>query len=292
MINVYIVTYRNPTDLNRNIASIFKSGADVKINIINNHSEFFLEPEYENEVNVLHNSLRPDFSTGHLARNWNQALIHGFRDLRNPASEIVVTVQDDVIFKNDWLDRLIEIHRRYSFVTMGAGDSFCSYLPEAVKNIGLWDERFCNIGFQEADYFLRALIYNGERSSINDLMHKRVHNAIEGNFVHSYALDKNEKTDRVVSELITVPYRSEDRYEAHLSSSKFHSISGTVFKHKWGISDINWGPEHFALLKPLIPNYMMYPYFEKDIEDLRGKNYLLPDEIWSKYDQFKFFTVT
>lgn len=93
MVSVYIVTYKNAHDLNQNIASLLATsgGMDLRINIINNHSDFSLNPKYEKSVTVLHNSLRPDFSTGHLARSWNQALIHGFRDLKNPASEIVIT---------------------------------------------------------------------------------------------------------------------------------------------------------------------------------------------------------
>jgi hypothetical protein len=41
----------------------------------------------------------------------------------------------------------------------------------AVKQVGLFDERFCNIGLQEADYFLRCLLYNKDRSSLNDIEH-------------------------------------------------------------------------------------------------------------------------
>lgn len=287
MISVYIVTYRSPADLNNNIASLLASGADVRINVINNHSEFFLEPKHEKTVTVLHNRLRPDFSTGHLARNWNQALLHGFRDLKNPASEMVITVQDDVLFKADWLARLRDLHRRYSFVTMGAGDSFCSYLPEAVRKIGLWDERFCNIGFQEADYFLRALIYNRERSSINDRIHGRLHNAAEGNtfapFLPDYRRElEREETesdpDRADSLLITVPRMNLGRKQAHLSSMKFHRLVQAVFESKWGLSDTQWTPEHYAVRKSHIPNYMTYPYFEQDIEGLREKNYIVPDD--------------
>src|SRR6186713_2969588 len=56
-VSIYIVTYKNPVDLNRNIASILASAADVRINVINNHSQFFLEPKYEKAVKVLHNNL-------------------------------------------------------------------------------------------------------------------------------------------------------------------------------------------------------------------------------------------
>lgn len=274
-VSIYIVTYRNPVDLNANIASILASGADVRINVINNHSQFFLEPRYEKAVTVLHNSLRPDFSTGHLARNWNQALLHGFKDLKNPASDIVVTVQDDVLFKSDWLSRLIDLHRRYSFITQGIGDAFCSYLPEAVIKVGLWDERFCNIGWSEGDYFLRSLICNRERCSINDIQHRRPHNVLEGN---SADWSPGSSKERAHSLLITSPPMNLDRKVAHASSLRFHAFSEAVFKHKWGLVDQPWTAEHYAVRKPLVPSYVMYPYFEKDVEGLRDKNYIVPDE--------------
>ena len=298
MISIYIVTYKNDIDLNNNIASILASGADVRINVINNHSDFFLKPEHEKEVNVLHNSLRPDFSTGHLARNWNQALLHGFQDLKKPASDIVITVQDDVMFKPDWLPNLIDLHREYTFITMGTGDAFCSYLPEAVRKIGLWDERFCNIGYQEADYFLRALIYNSEKSSINDLCHTRLHNAVDGNVVNLKNLSishnnssikgaefelistphSNSSVERSESLLITTPIKNIVRHDIHESSRIFSTLALEVFMKKWGVNPGQWTEECYSLSKSLIPNYITYPYFEKDIECLREKNYIISDE--------------
>jgi hypothetical protein len=284
-ISIYVVTYRNPDDLNNNIASILASGVHARIHVINNHSQLFLEPEHEKAVAVLHNSLRPDFSTGHLARNWNQALLHGFQDLNRPASDIVVTVQDDVVFKPDWFRNLIHLHRQYSFITMGIGDAFCSYLPEAVRKIGLWDERFCTVGAQEADYFLRALIYNRERSSINDLWHGRLHNAVEGNacnpiFSTNREFDDREK--RADSLLIALPLTNLDRESARLSWGKVLPLMEVVFKNKWGaLAGYNWTEEYYAVRKSLIPNYITYPYFEKDIEGLREKNYIVSDDFQS-----------
>jgi hypothetical protein len=270
-ISIYIVTYKNAIDLNKNIASLVASGVEVQISIINNHSKFFLEPEYEKLVTVFHNKLRPDFSTGHLARNWNQALLLGFQDLNSPANDIVITVQDDVIFKADWLRHLIDLHRRYSFITMGPGDAFCSYLPEAVKKVGLWDERFCSIAYQAADYFLRSLIYNRDGCSINDPQHGRLHNALEGN-VSRYDAEWAD------SLLITSPQSNQDRKEAQESSERFEAISEAIFRHKWGIPAYHWTAEHYAVRKSLIENYVMYPYFEKDVERLREKNYVVPEE--------------
>lgn len=288
-IRIYIVTYRNAVDLNKNIASILASGADVRINVINNHSEFRLEPAHEPAVTVLHNTLRPDFSTGHLARNWNQALLHGFQDLLHPVNDIVVTVQDDVIFKKDWLACLIDLHQRYSFITQGIGDAFCSYLPDAVRNIGMWDERFCNIGWSEGDYFLRALIYNRDSSSINDLAHGRRHNALEENAVDydsgsAVAIDSDHPlfSKRGDSLLISSPPMNSDRRDAHVSSLRFHALAATIFKHKWGIADHPWTAEHFSIRNPLAPNYVMYPYFEKDVEGLRDKRYIVAEEEWEQ----------
>jgi hypothetical protein len=98
--------------------------------------------------------------------------------------------------------------------------------------------------------------------------------------------------DRGDSVLITVPCKNSSRRDAHFSSLKFHSVSGTVFRNKWGVSDLEWGPVHHALRNSLIPNYIMYPYFEKDVEGLREKNYVVPDEKWSiKTPGLDFFTV-
>lgn len=275
-VSIYIVTYRNPVDLNRNIGSILASGADVRINVINNHSQFFLDPKYENAVTVLHNRLRPDFSTGHLSRNWNQALLHGFKNLKEPASDIVVNVQDDVIFKADWLSRLVDLHRRYSFITQGIGDAFCSYVPEAVRKVGLWDERFCNIGWSEGDYFLRSLIYNREGCSINDHDGGRLHNPLEGNTCNPR--DSVATTERDDCLLITTPQVNCDRKDAHLSSMEYHGLGETIFRHKWGLPDLPWTAEHHAVRGPLVPSYVMYPYFEKDVEGLRDKNYIVANE--------------
>jgi hypothetical protein len=136
---LYIVTYRNPGDLAKNLATLFASDLmqyEYEINIINNHSEFSLPEEFIGRVNVLHNSLRADFSKGHLARNWNQAIINGFRDLKNPDCDILVHCQDDTNFMADWATHTINLHKKYSFVTYGWGDNFCSYTADAVRFMG------------------------------------------------------------------------------------------------------------------------------------------------------------
>lgn len=66
---------------------------------------------------------------------------------------------------------------KYTFVVGAIGDSVCAWRPEAVKKIGMWDERFVSISHKEADYYIRALMYNKEKSCIGDRAHQRFINA-------------------------------------------------------------------------------------------------------------------
>ena len=79
-IKIYIVTYRRPNILNKTLDILFNktdfpSIPNTEVNIINNHSEFRLNEEFEGRVKVIHNNTRPDWDTGNLSRNWNEALL-------------------------------------------------------------------------------------------------------------------------------------------------------------------------------------------------------------------------
>ena len=260
-IKLYIVSYNNYNDLNNNLESLFNSDwfdNNLEINIINNHSNFSLDHKYINKVKILHNLLRPDWSTGHLARNWNQAIINGFKDLNNPDCDIVICCQDDTLFDINWLPNLLKFHEKYDFIQMGIGDNFCSYGISAIKTIGLWDERFCTIQLGEADYFLRALIYNKEKTCLNDYQHGRLINNIDHSFItrpkpaHIFSID-------------------------HRSSMKFFHINEKVFKMKWGDTPYNYWDAKTLNNPPqnsLIFNFITYPYFEKDIDNLQNKGYI------------------
>ena len=270
-IKQYIVTYNNEEVLNKCLESIFPlfekyNKEEYQVYIINNHSNFHMDSKFEPYVKVLHNELRPDFSTGHLCRNWNQAIINGFKDLNNPDCDILITNQNDCEFDGDFIPNLIEWHKKYSFIQFGAGDHFISYTPNAIKNVGLWDERFCNIGYQEADYFLRQVLYNVDGCSINDYRHGRVNNGEINNII------KHTKSG----------YDRGDVF--HIESKKYHQISRNVFIQKWGFSpsDINnasieWNFEELIELEPKILSFIYYPYFECDIngDTLRKQKYVL-----------------
>jgi hypothetical protein len=181
-IRVFVLTHRRPVFLNNCIKSLLASDliqADYTIYIINNHTDFTLDPVFQSNqrIKVLHNMTRPDFGTGHAARDWNTALIFGFEKLDKPACPIVCTIQDDSEVYPNWYTELRKVMpSKYDFVSAGFGDQFCAYTPYAVQTIGMWDERFCNTGFQEADYFLRARRILKDRASINDFSHGRLHN--------------------------------------------------------------------------------------------------------------------
>jgi hypothetical protein len=257
----YIVTYNNSLQINNCLESIFSALSIEELDmldlyIINNHTNFIINKKFEGKVKILHNSLRPNFSTGHLSRNWNQAIINGFQNLNNPDCDFVIANQDDVLFKSNYVSKLIEHHKRFNFIQLGDGDSFMSFTPNAIKRIGLFDERFCNIGYQEADYFLRALIYHPNWISINDEQHLRKHNPIEENNI-IYSLESGYHR----------------REPSHMESMKFHNITYKLFKAKWGVEPEVWDVPSLLTLKPQISSYLYYPYFEKNIETLEQQNY-------------------
>jgi len=79
-IKQFIATYNNEFQINKCLDSIFNSLnkyelSILEIFIINNHSNLNIHKEYLGKVKILNNELRPDFSTGHLSRTWNQSII-------------------------------------------------------------------------------------------------------------------------------------------------------------------------------------------------------------------------
>ena len=115
---IFIVTYRRPAILNKTLDILFNktdfsSIPNTEVNIINNHSEFVLDEEFQNKVHVFHNNTRPDWDTGNLARNWNEALLHGFKDLNNPDTKILVTMQNDIVLDPNWATNLLKMHKSW-----------------------------------------------------------------------------------------------------------------------------------------------------------------------------------
>jgi hypothetical protein len=255
-IKIFILTYSAPDELNNNLDSLFGSNADplsYSVEIINNHSEHFsIRKKYAKRVTIHHQTTRANWGCGHPSRDWNQSIVKGFRDLNSPQCSQLILCQDDAVWDADWKIKLDRIHSQFSLYQCSWGDCFISMLPDAIKKIGLFDERLCTLGFYEGDFLLRALIYNKEKSSINDYHHKRVLNETE------------PVVRRSSDEARTPPYMD---------------FSKTIFRSKWpGVSPIKWSRE--LIDNPpqgsAIPNFVFYPYFEKDIECLKEKNYIIP----------------
>lgn len=264
-VNVYVVTYNNTQRINENILrfgyTTRNSNANFKYTVINNHSKTAIGQFYtpsNMEFRVWNNVMRPDISCGHLSRDYNAALMDGFVDLNNPACDQVICCHDDVWYHDGWFEKLTEIHKKYDFYAGDYGCSMTSYLPSAVKTIGIWDERFINIAYHEADFFLRARLYNRDKSSINDYFGGRVLNPTEVLFDH--------------------PPENHNKVDHSVKSLQYHPLSRHVFDLKWGCHPEQWATRFSTTNKtPKIPTYAYYPYFEKDIDNKEEKGYVWVD---------------
>jgi hypothetical protein len=162
-------------------------------------------------------------------------------DLNNPDCDLLFLAQNDTEFTPDFIVKSKELIKNYNYITQGTGDELQIMTPDAVKKVGLYDERFCNIGYQEADYFIRHLLYNTDGCSINDSPHKRIHNPIDISLLIHGNLTGYQRADAF-----------------HQQSLVFHSFSEEVLYSKWNVNYDEWKMAEKCYSK----QYMMYPYFE------------------------------
>lgn len=267
-IKQFIVTYKNKFRLEKCLKSLFESLEEnqlsfLEIYVVNNHSEFDLDPHLESKVKVLHNNLRPDFSTGHLARSWNQCIINGFKSILNPDCDILITNQDDVEFEKGYITELIRLHENYDLIQAGKGDSLMSYKISAIERVGLFDERFCTITFQEFDYYIRSIIHNYEKTSINDRYHNMIVNPI-----NDLRILKDTESG----------FERQEKY--HIDSDVYRHICSHLFEKKWSQFwyTIFINQELRFKLKPLITSFVYYPYFERYVLSLKDQKYVLQND--------------
>lgn len=287
-IKLYIITYNRPKALEETLDRIILTDqAEVEITVVNNHTNFYVRRDrgcyYRGGVygplRILHNQTRPNWSCGNLSENYNQCLLDGFRSLTSPDCDIVTHIQDDCMLHEDWMKNLLKMHEKYTFVVGKYGDNIVSYKPEAVKKIGMWDENFCGIQHKEADYLIRALICNKEKSCINDILHKRMLNnedALELDIVG----DRNFKV--VGGKLKRLPDDGQHE-KIKLAAVKPNKLLRAYFASKWNGTrqpefNVNnadgwftdW-TEDFVKSPPRLPanfgTFIKYPWFEKDLDD-------------------------
>lgn len=288
-IRVYILTYKNPPDLNGGLEYFFNSNAvrqnkhEIEIFVVNNHSDFQMHSFFEKYVRVLHNPLQCDLGTGHNSRNWNQMLTIGFQNLKNPACDLVITAHDDTWWGLDWLN-LIEdaiLNKGYTYIACGLGDNIQVWTPQAVRRIGLWDERFSVLAMAEHDYFYRAVWLNGDKSSINDEAHG--HREGETHVTH-YAWNLLPYRNEILQRPPVNQIRQEQMNQRDKGPTSVTHLGRDFFMHKWGVRPEKTSVNKMLEMKiePQVPTYMFYPWFERDIETLKEQKYL-----WNEpYDMY------
>lgn len=254
----WIVTYDNNVLLNNLLKTLFdktlKNEHEYKVIVMDNYGNGNVD-ECFNEVILLKNVARPSFSTGHLSRSWNQGIMHAFVDVDDPHCDLLVLIQSDTLLLDNYFQYILDNLNKFDYMTFGTGDQVQVMTPMSIKKIGLFDERFCGTGFQEGDYFLRAVLLNRERSTINDPSHGRMHNAIE---------------DKVVDKSQPTGWERDD--PTSLASAHYHYVSHKVFNMKWGnIGPSIWNFEQINTIKEVPKQYMYYPYFETKLPDLSTK---------------------
>ena len=286
-IMLYIVTYNNEEHVNHNLKTLFQcdmTGLDVTVHVVSNHSNLVIHDEFKpylesGQLKIIMNETRPDWSTIHLTRNWNECLVAGFKDLKNPACDMVILSQDDIGWHPDALQKIVNYSKQYSCILLGPGDQVMAFLPEAVRKIGLFDERI--MAFAETEFFLRAALYNGPKTTINDYWHQ-ILLPVRKNFPPTPPYLWNPLPEQPYG-IIYRPDSNEQRKQQARDSGvpKYHCISREVYFEKWGVY-----PELEPLAQqverhkngPIGKQYIFYPYFEIDVEDLKKKNYVYREE--------------
>ena len=149
----------------------------------------------------------------------------------------------------------------------------------------MWDEQFPGIG--DSDYLLRSLIWNKKNISLNDVGQGRI---------------VNQTTEDVDYGFYNIPFRTESilMWGAPMNATRRATLESTfwrsdvagdkinmyadTFIYKWGphMPQISWSEQFkeddcLRILRPIHPQVMMYPYFERAINS--------PEEKFAFYPQ-------
>jgi len=283
---ITIVTYNNPKALNNNLRTLFNSDIpsySPYIEIINNHSNFYLDEEFRDKnIVVHHQTLRPDWAYwGHISRDYNSAILRGIKDLNNPEHDLIILMQDDILIKPDFMAKLEPQLEKYDAIVTGMGDTVTFLKPCAVKKVGMMDERF-NLSFYEADYFLRCIKYLKDRVSINDYAHSRVWNPSDNG--KYYMFNGPEGTIRAESDYMSCPSFTREQ-QSNVGQRVYKAFHLAMWQYKWGrdVPDGLWSFEFMnniiPTLQPKCANYCYYPMFEMNVDGVfTEKEYI--DVIW------------
>jgi len=279
-IKLYIATYKRNDVLAETLDCLFESDftevCDGEVFVLSNHTSIEIQDRHKDKVKVIRNEGRPDWSNGNLSESWNQALVHGFKDLKKPDCDYVVTFQNDALVDKNWCSNVIKFHEKFDYIKGQFGDNVMSFSPEHIKKVGLYDERFCSIQFKEADFDIRSMQRNKDRIYLNDIMHRIEYNnnpSFEFDIVGHRNIKDNEDGD---------PRRRADDGEQSViwetaRAGIYRAYSWNWFAHKWKGTwksspsirpwCIGWTDDFKNNLpKGQVKEVVRYPYFEKDID--------------------------
>jgi hypothetical protein len=249
-IRVFIVRYHETDKLYTCLENLGIHDG-VSITIINNRGTLDLSDKFPH-VNIINNYARPDWSTGKLARNWNETILHGFEDLNNPACDKVISVQADARINPEWYNNILNISPEIKFMSCGHGDEFLMFTPEGIKKVGMFDERFSS-AFHEVDYYVRCKIRMPENTCIID------RNAWSGSLgwiiYNKHGIDDTN--------FILGTYKCGHCIETQ-GGMHYHNLVRNIFNiDKYGIE-----PDDIGTYEKYISHseYIWYPYFEHNID--------------------------
>lgn len=171
-IRVYIVTYRRDDVLNLNLRTLWAGARHpehLEVTIISNHPQVEVAEENRRpNLRILINATRHANSWGYLARDWNFAIIDAFKTWENPDGvDWCVLAQNDVEWLPGW-DTWLAGSKDLDLISQPVGDAVVALNIEAVRRVGLFDERFCTLHFHDIDFLNRAAVALRERAGIFD----------------------------------------------------------------------------------------------------------------------------
>lgn len=253
---VWILTFRRPKALNRQIAMFGSMGYDV--HIFSNHPVVDVFEENKQYVKgILINTLGDPDCTAWMARSWNSVYLKCFK-----LEEEAMFVQDDTPVRPELRD-LIEYNKdKYDLIWGPQGDAFYYLKKRLISKIGWWDERYLGAYCADADFLMRCwLYYDRDRLSISESHDWGMyHNSIGLEHVIS-----TEYMKRIVDE----DYLNQhDQIAQIIGWNESHPMlhSQKFFRNKWhtpgnGLNEI--GPLINHISHPIIEDIDWYPWFTK-----------------------------
>lgn len=144
-LQVWVTAYNNDTNIIGWAESFRKTSGGVPFIVVNQGNKPFspqtTEALFDNGCCHVRNKL--NFPC--LSKTWNECI-------RDTITDYVMLSNDDVVFREGWVDAVIPLLRIYDYV----GQSYCNISRKAMySQVGLYDERFTSFGWEDADFYIR-----------------------------------------------------------------------------------------------------------------------------------------